>query len=316
MGDFFPDKIDDDALGRARESFVDGSITFALVDSVTPAEARLMLHPAVEAVLVPRDEDLTHLLSKGDVVAVELIWDENGFLADLALAADAGPAMSLLPGGPPWLLPEELRKEHDAVTEVEAASGIDSTSPPPQLEPEEANATIALLTDHQQQLEAELAQLRSEIKALKRERRESQTMKRPRVYADEEEQFRFEVGLSYLTRVSPAERDDYPLPSSYHLGKDFLESLDRQVADGGIRRDKIVDVCADVLCGRAMVIPSRVPKPWLVSKRGPQQSRPDGAKAWRIRLQVNSSSARRMKYWMRADRTVEFESVGVHDEGL
>ena len=316
MGDFFPDKIDDDALGRARECFADGSIAFALVDSVTPSEAKLMLHPAVEAALVPRDENLTHLLSQGDVVAVELIWDENGFLADLARAADACPAMSLLPDGPPWLIPEELRGEHDAVSEIDMASDIDQASPSLQLEPEEANATVVLLTEHQQQLEAELVQLRNEIKALKKERRESQASKRPRVHADEEEQFRFEVLLSYLTRVSPADRKEYPLPSSHHLGKDFLESLDRQVTAGAIRRDKIVDVCTDVLCGRAMAIPSRVPKPWLVSKQGPQQDRPDGAKAWRVRLQVNSSSARRMKYWVRADRTVEFESVGVHDEGL
>ncbi len=314
MGEFFPDKLDDDPVGRAREQFADGAVTWALVDRVSASHATVMLHPNVGAELLPATDDLTLLLSEGDIVPVEVIWDENRVLAGLSQPADADPAMSLLPGGPPWLTPDELDTAVSTASQEpqEPAPGVSV----PQLDEDEANATIALVSDMLRQQDEELVRLRDEVRALKRVRRESNGSFRPRVYSDDDEQFRFEVRLSYLTRVPESEREQFPLPSLYELGKDFLVTLGEQVLSGRISRDKVVDVCADVLCGKAAMMTSRLPKPWLVSKHGAQESRPDGALAWRVRLQVNANSARRMKYWVHRDRTVELDSVGVHDYGL
>ena len=313
IGDFFPDPVDDDPRERAQQEFPDGSVSLALVESVTPVSSKLVLHPDVPVELLHREEDLTFLFSQGDVVPVELIWEEGRVLADLARFAEAGPAMSLLPGGPPWLRPDEMGPEDMKGADGETEHPLEFNDLV--MDPDEATATISLLTDLQKRNESVIEQLRTEIRAMKKERRETQASQRPRVHADDGNQFRFELQLSYLTRVPESERLQYPL-GEYFLGRGFLVSLNSLVAAGGIGRDKVVDVCADVVCGRAAAISSRGVKPWLTSKRGPQEMRPDGAAAWRIRLQVNSSSARRMKYWIRTDRSVEFDSVGVHDDGI
>ena len=49
---------------------------------------------------------------------------------------------------------------------------------------------------------------------------------------------------------------------------------------------------------------------------GQQETRGDGGVAWRCSLQVNTPSARRLKYWQLPGGVVEFDSVGVHDEGI
>ena len=118
--------------------------------------------------------------------------------------SNVGSAMSLLPDGPPWLLPDEPDHWSDGVeVDAQQALPIDDV---PVLDEEEANATIALLSEQQRRQEAELIELRNEIRSLKRNRRESRSSFRPHVYSDDEAQFRFEVYLSYLTRVPEAER--------------------------------------------------------------------------------------------------------------
>lgn len=96
-----------------------------------------------------------------------------------------------------------------------------------------------------------------------------------------------------------------------------MESLDRLVRDGGIAREKVVEVCADVLCGRAKEMPSRAVREWKTSPGGPQARREsDGAVAVRVRLQTRSNAARRLKYWLLKNGEIELDRVSVHDEGL
>ncbi len=40
----------------------------------------------------------------------------------------------------------------------------------------------------------------------------------------------------------------------------------------------------------------------------------DGAKAWRVSLQINTPSARRLHFWRLPDGGVELSRVGVHDD--
>jgi hypothetical protein len=49
----------------------------------------------------------------------------------------------------------------------------------------------------------------------------------------------------------------------------------------------------------------------------PRRERSDGAKAWRLSLQVETPAARRLHYWtlsVDGHRVVELDEVGTHDE--
>ena len=130
-------------------------------------------------------------------------------------------------------------------------------------------------------------------------------------------QFRFEVELSYLTQFDEDRRNRKPLRSNYTMSGRFLDSVQALCATGGIKREKVVDVCAEVLSDLAAENSSRAVKAWTDGKNGPQQMRAsDGALAFRVRLQTNTQSARRMKYWRLPDGSMELDWVGVHDDGI
>jgi uncharacterized small protein (DUF1192 family) len=313
MGDFRPHPLSDQPERRAQELYGEGAITLAKVAQVHPARAELLIHPSVSVELAGVAEDLTLLLSEGDVVPIELAWLDDTWFVDLAGLDGAMPSMSILPGGPPWLTNDDATLT--TLPQFEDGSPAEHLEVPA-LEVEEANATIALLTEELRRAESEMERQRREVATIKKQRRDALASTRPNVYGSPETQFRFEMGLSYLTRVEESERSSYALPERYVLGPEFLASLDVLVAAGGIGRDKVVDVCVDVLCGRAHLMASRAVKPWTVSKNGAQLMRDDGTTAWRVRLQVSTSGARRLKYWLHPNRVIEFDSVAVHDEGI
>ena len=337
LGDFFPDRVDDQPGARAMEALVDGAVTLARVEQVTGDGVTMVLHPDVPVELLHGDAALPQLFSPGDVVAVEVAWEGSHPFAVLAREEDVGPGLSLLPDGPPWLVSDGSadlaeRPADRTVPPLSATPGAPTEEVPetsslvvlPGLPPAEtpqdtilllaeAEATIALLTDRQGHLEDEVHRLERALRTLQKEHRHTT---RPLVHTDPADQFRFEVEFSYLTRVPSGDRAAYPWTDRWRLGSDFLDSMTEVLAGGSISRDKIADVCADVLSGRAQTMRARNVKPWLVSKHGAQLTRADGALAWRVRLQVNSSSARRMKYWVTVDGQIEFDSAGVHDDGL
>jgi len=75
-------------------------------------------------------------------------------------------------------------------------------------------------------------------------------------------------------------------------------------------------VVVDVLTKRAAQMSSRSVRPWKESRVGKQQVRYDDAKAYRVNLQNNTPSARRMKYWRHPNGRIELDLVGLHDDGL
>ncbi|MFN8184577.1 MAG: hypothetical protein U0R23_09160 [Candidatus Nanopelagicales bacterium] len=132
------------------------------------------------------------------------------------------------------------------------------------------------------------------------------------VFNDPVEQLRHEVWLQYLHRIPDSQRAELAL-AEYRFGPGFLDSL-RELE--GVAGDKVVDVLVEVLTGLVRSIHGRQLHPWRVGAGGQQQTRADGGSAWRCSLQVNSPSARRLKYWQIPGWTVEFDSVGVHDQGI
>lgn len=309
LGEFTPDPVALDQVARAVAFVGDGITTSVLVAGVSAARAKLRLHPDVEITVSGRPgEDLTTMIRKGDVVTVEVILFEGEFLAEFS-GDEPTAALSVLPGGPPWLEPSagETAQETEGRPSGDGGRNVEFPGASPELGAAE---------EEMERLEQRLARSEETIRYLQRQLRVSRRLAIPTVYSDPVRQFRLEVDLDYLCRVSEPERARFAMPLSYRIGSDFLSSVDRLVRDGGITRDKVVEVVCDVLCGRARTMTSRAVKEWLSSPNGSQLMRPDGAKAWRVRLQTGSRAARRLRYWQLQTGDIELDQVGVHDFGL
>lgn len=111
---------------------------------------------------------------------------------------------------------------------------------------------------------------------------------------------------------SDADRRRYPFNEPI-IGPAFLASLD---AVHGITRDRVLEVCAHVVSGRAHEINSLELHQLRSSGGGdtPTVVRSDGTLAWRVSLQVKSPSARRLHYWQRPDARIELSKIVLHDD--
>lgn len=137
---------------------------------------------------------------------------------------------------------------------------------------------------------------------------------------DPETAFIDEISSAYRRKVctSDADRRAYPL-GAISLHPSFLASVSRLQ---GIAWEKIVEVCAQVACGRAHDIPSRAVHRLRSGESGGapfKTRRRDGAQAWRCSLQTKTASARRLHWWFvsggGADTgLIEFAHAGTHDD--
>ena len=314
LGSFHPEAISGDQTARVREFVGDGIATLALCTKVESERAALALIPGFEIELVGEEEgDLRRLLEPGDLAAIEVVYVDDKPVASLT-DLNLEPAMSVLRDGPPWLVvPEEdlLVREEDGdesddendANKVEGSSTID--------EREHENALQKI-----EHFERENEELRAKLRKALREAKASAKLDVPIVFDDPEEQLRFEVQLAWLEAIPNSQRGSELSLSDYLVGDDFIDSVNRLVRSGGIKRSRIVEVIAKVLCGQARTGGSITPKPWTNGAGGPQLTRLDGATAWRARLQVNTSSARRLKYWTLPNGAYELDNVTVHDEGI
>jgi hypothetical protein len=308
LGDFVPDHIDREAESRAKDFVGDGVVTYVFVESVSAQSIRLLLHPDVPLTLDPGNAaDLSLLANQGDVVVAEVVPVDGELLASFS-DAPAVPAMALLPGGPPWLEPAPARLRPEPKPEgplSEAAPDGKSTS------------EVAALEEEISRLQEALEEANDKVRELQRGLRLSRRLQLPPVFRDPQQQLRFELDTSYLIQVDEADRWRYPWPAQYQLGPNFAASVDRLVAAGGISREKVIEVCVDVLCGRAKDRPVRGVKEWRTGRRGPPLvRRSDGAHAMRARLQNAAHAARRLKYWSIPGGCIELDSVLDHDEEL
>lgn len=131
------------------------------------------------------------------------------------------------------------------------------------------------------------------------------------VFDDPEEQFRWEVHTEWSSWPD-ADRQQYPL-ADYKLGPDWLFTLGTLQ---GVAHDRIIEVTAQVLAGRAWNINAREVHQLRSGQGGddpPLRRSSDNATAWRCSLQNNTPAARRLLWWQLHDG-IELGRVAVHDD--
>jgi hypothetical protein len=133
-----------------------------------------------------------------------------------------------------------------------------------------------------------------------------------RSFLDDEEQLRFEVLTEWARTIPAAEKADRPL-AAYTLGPRFLASL----ADvEGVSRERVVWTLVMVLTGLAPEMNGLQVHRLRTGAGGddPARQRDDGAVCWRVSLQVNTPSARRLHYWRLPGGPYELSRVVLHDD--
>jgi hypothetical protein len=133
-----------------------------------------------------------------------------------------------------------------------------------------------------------------------------------RFFVDDEEQLRFEVLAEWVRAIPAAEKSGRPL-AEYALGPRFLASL----ADvEGVSRDRVIWTLVMVLTGHAPEMNGLQVHRLRTGSGGddPVRQRDDGATCWRVSLQVNTPSARRLHYWKLPGGAYELSRVVVHDD--
>jgi predicted RNA-binding protein with RPS1 domain len=127
-----------------------------------------------------------------------------------------------------------------------------------------------------------------------------------------EERFVIDVEQAWEGTTTPTDRERYPWRPPT-IGPDFLESLETVE---GIARSRVVNVCAQVVSGRAAEIPGLELHALRESEAGgaAQRVREDGARAWRCNLQTGTAAARRLHYWQLPDGGIELAKIVYHDD--
>lgn len=126
------------------------------------------------------------------------------------------------------------------------------------------------------------------------------------------ERFSKAVRRAWLRQTTKADRVHYPWREPV-IGPFFLASLERLE---GVGVDRVLEVCAEVVCGRASERAGMQLHAlrWSSGGGSGQRTRPDGARAFRVSLQVRSAAARRLHYWKLPDGRVELAQIGYHDD--
>jgi len=129
---------------------------------------------------------------------------------------------------------------------------------------------------------------------------------------DEEVRFRNEVYQAWQRLTTPADRERYPWREPV-IGPELLDSLEQV---HGVSRERVVEVCAEVVCRRAPDRAGLEVHPLRINEGGdsPQRVRADGARAYRASLQVHTPAARRLHYWELPDGGVELAKIVYHDD--
>ncbi|GAA4153662.1 hypothetical protein GCM10022286_00330 [Gryllotalpicola daejeonensis] len=115
---------------------------------------------------------------------------------------------------------------------------------------------------------------------------------------------------AWVQRVEAREKELYPLPA-YELGDAFARSLAEFDPE---QQGKALRAAVDVLTGRAKDVRGRRLHQLRDGDAGPARVREDGATCWRVDIETNTPSARRLHYWQRADGVIELSKVGLHDD--
>lgn len=278
------------------------------------------------------------LVTVGEIVTVYVALVTDGLPSAVSLLdadyAEMATLVSIFPGGPGWLVPEQLAPapapEEPGVEDAEdveaggrdVLAGLDPSDPRAPLLSENRDLTRRLAKAKAQvaRLEAEGATLRTQVRTARQKVKalEKETHGRRRAgvgtahFRDPEEQFRWDVRRAWVERTTPDDKDRFPL-GDYVIGPDFLKTLE---TTDGIDPAKVVEVVGDVVSGRIEQMPARGAHQLREGDGAEDQVvlRHDGAKCWRIYLEQKVSQARRLHYWRLLDGRVELSSVRLHDD--
>jgi hypothetical protein len=178
----------------------------------------------------------------------------------------------------------------------------------------ERAALILLRQDQERQVARLEHDLQVQRAQLRKARRPTSTAPRANPeFADPEQAFRYAVLTAWASRIPVGEQPTVPLPE-YDVGPNFLNSLNEVP---GVAMDKVAGVAVEILTGRAPDVAGRELHQLRESLSGnaPYIRRPtDDATCWRAALQVNTSQARRIHYWVLPGGRVEFSRVVLHDD--
>jgi hypothetical protein len=202
---------------------------------------------------------------------------------------------------------------------------------------------VAALQARTKALESELAALRDEVTGVRYERdqldslkgaaerrsnRLEAELKRSRIalrratstqpiaapaFADRERGFRYLVETAWARRIPVGEQSARGLPE-YVVGEQFLDSVESLQ---GVTADKVADVVMELLTGVAESSAGRDMHRLRAGAGGDDPARQrtvDGAVCWRVALQINTPSARRLHAWKLPDGRWEISSVRNHDD--
>ncbi|WP_159802741.1 hypothetical protein [Arthrobacter zhaoguopingii] len=165
----------------------------------------------------------------------------------------------------------------------------------------------------QQSLIAASERLADLRKKLRGARTESGATHHAPVFADEEEQVRHEIYLTWASRISPADKGAHPL-REYALGPHFTRSMKSLSED---KKRKALRAVVDLVAGSVDALAAHSPHVLRDNPAGgaPAVTRNNGSEVcWRLAIEQNSEAARRLHYWKRADGLVELSRVVVHDD--
>lgn len=169
-----------------------------------------------------------------------------------------------------------------------------------------ARARIKALSAESKRLVLQLTELRS--------REASCRLTPPVVYADPDDQLRYEIEQYWLRTVPENERTEAPL-TGYVFGPDFLYSLAEIQVVG---RVAVVAAIVDVLTGLATAKNGRRAHRQRVGRGGGTAPlvRIDGASAWRCDIRSSTPAAPRLLWWILTHGRIELAKVAVHDDNV
>jgi len=274
--------------------------------------------PAPDTGPVPTPPGGQRAPTPGDVAA----WHAGGHDA---LPSPTSFASSDTPAEPPGKAARDLSLSLDAARAQVSALGkelLDDKVKRHQVELE-VDRLLGRVGELTERLERSERRAEQQATALRKARQEAARLRRrlgdagvevpeDRHFVDDEEQLRFEVLSEWARAIPAAEKAGRPL-AEYALGSRFLASL---TDVEGVSRDRVVWTLVMVLTGLAPGMNGLQVHRLRTGAGGddPARHRDDGAVCWRVSLQVNTPSARRLHYWKLPGGSYELSRVVLHDD--
>jgi len=281
----------------------------------TPADLFGVRPGGGDAVRPPAPPDSPRAPTPGDVAA----WHAGGH------DALPSPASADTPAEPPGKAARDLSLSLDAAKAQVAALAkelLDDKVKRHQVELE-VDRLLGRVGELTERLDRSERRAEQQATALRKARQEAARLRRrlgdtgtdvpeERYFVDDEEQLRFEVLTEWARAIPAAEKAGRPL-AEYTLGPRFLASLTDLE---GVSRDRVAWTLVMILTGLAPEVNGLQVHRLRTGAGGddPARQRDDGATCWRVSLQVNTPSARRMHYWKLPGGAYELSRVVVHDD--